>query len=163
MLQGSESRDLIREYYRLQRRARDLTGTADAEMGTSPSDTGREPGAFPVWHAARHDDVPVAVTDATCTILAESGPGENPDQRSFYVCSLRRIEMAAHLICDGCFADDANPALRLLPEWTEWCIERNGLDGDAAARSRAAAPAVAGEEDDEAVAEDDEAPFRRQE
>jgi hypothetical protein len=75
--------------------------------------------------------------------------------------------MAAHLIREGYFADDANPALRLLPEWTEWCIEQTGLDGAAAARSRqaarAAASALVDEEDDKSAAEDGEAPFRRQE
>jgi hypothetical protein len=167
MLEGSESRDLVREYYRLRRRARDLTGSADADTGSSPSDDGREPDAFLGWHAARHDDVPEAVTGATGTILAEWGPGESPDQRSFYACSPHRIEMAAHLIREGYFADDANPALRLLPEWTEWCIEQNGLDGNVAAQSRAAArvaaSALVDEEGDEPAAEDGEAPFRRQE
>jgi hypothetical protein len=107
------------------------------------------------------------VTDATGTILAEWGPGESPDQRSFYACSPHRIEMAAHLIREGYIADYANPALRLLPEWTEWCIEQTGLDGDAAARSRqaarAAASALVDDGDDEPVAEDGKAPFRRQE
>jgi hypothetical protein len=78
-----------------------------------------------------------------------------------------RIEMAAHLIREGYFAGDANPALRLLPQWTEWCIEQTGLDGVAAARSRAAARTAASglvdEADEEPVAEDGEAPFRRQE
>jgi len=157
MLQGSEPRDLIREYYRLRRRARDLTGSADADAGSSPSDDGREPDAFLDWHAARHEDVPEAVTEATGTILAEWGPGESPDQRSFFGCSPHRIEMAAHLIREGYIADDANPALRLLPEWTEWCIEQSGLDGDAAAQSRraarAAASALVDDGDDEPVAE----------
>jgi hypothetical protein len=48
-----------------------------------------------------------------------------------------------------------------------WCIERTGLDGDAAARSREAARSAASafvhDEDDEPPAEEDEAPFRRQE
>jgi hypothetical protein len=75
--------------------------------------------------------------------------------------------MAAHLIRSSYFAEYANLALRLLPEWTEWCIERTGLDGDAAVRSReaarSAASALVHDEDDEPAAEDDEAPFRRQE
>jgi hypothetical protein len=83
------------------------------------------------------------------------------------VGSPHRIEMAAHLIREGYFADYANAALRLLPEWTEWCIEQSGLDGGAAARSREAARAATSvlvdDEDDEPVAEDDEAPFRRHE
>ena len=118
------------------------------------------PAAFLGWYAARHDDVPEAVAEATGTILSEWGPHENPDERSFYACSPHRIEMAAHLIREGCFADYANPALRLLPEWTEWCIEQSGLNGDAAARSRKAARSAASVLVD---AEDDEAPFRRHE
>jgi hypothetical protein len=167
MLQGNESRDLIREYYRLQRRARDLTGSADAAAGSSPFDAGHAPDAFLNWYATRHDDVPGAVTEATAIISEEWGPHEYPDERSFYACSPHRIEMAAHLIRGSYFADHANPALRLLPEWTQWCIERTGLDGDAAARSReaarSAASALVHDEDDEPATEDDKAPFRRQE
>jgi len=64
-------------------------------------------------------------------------------------------------------ASYANPALRLLPEWTEWCIEQTGLNGDAAARPRKAARSVASvlvdDEDDESADEDDKTPFRRHE
>ena len=167
MLQGNEPRDLIREYYRLRRRARDLTGSADAAAGSSPFDAGHAPDAFLDWYATRHDDVPGAVTEATATIYEEWGPHEYADERSFYSCSPHRIEMAAHLIRGSYFADHANPALRLLPEWTQWCIERTGLDGDAAARSReaarSAASALVHDEDAEPAAEDDKPPFRRQE
>ena len=34
----------------------------------------------------------------------------------------------------------ANAALRLLPAWTQWCIEQSGLTGDLAARSPAPPP-----------------------
>ena len=47
--------------------------------------------------------------------------------------------MTARLIRDGFLPDHANEALRLLPEWTQWCIEQSGLTGHLAARSRAAA------------------------
>jgi hypothetical protein len=168
MLQGSEPRELIREYYRLRRRARDLTGPADTGAGSSPFDAGHLDDGFLGWYAARHDDVPEAVAAATDAILGEWGPQrENPDERSFYACSPHRIEMAAHLLREGYFADYANPALRLLPEWAEWCIEQSGLTADAAARSREAARSAASllvdDEGDEPAAEDDEAPFRRQE
>jgi hypothetical protein len=168
MLQGNEPRDLIREYYRLRRRARDLTGSADAAAGSSPFDAGHAPDAFLNWYATRHDDVPGAVAQATATVHEEWGPHEYPDERSFYACSPHRIEMAAHLIRGSYFADYANPALRLLPEWTQWCIERTGLEGEAAARSReaarSAASALVHDDDDEPAAEeDDKAPFRRQE
>jgi len=75
--------------------------------------------------------------------------------------------MTARLIRDGYFPDHANAALRLLPEWTQWCIGQNGLTGDFAARSRAAAlteaAALVDEETYDPAAERDEAPFRRQE
>ena len=167
MLHGNEPRELIREYYRLRRRARDLTGSADAAAGSSPFDACHVPNAFLNWYATRHGDVPAAVTQATATIQEECGPHEYPDERSFYSCSPHRIEMAAHLIRESYFADHANPALRLLPERTQWCIERTGLDGDAAARSReaarSAASALVHDEDHESAAGDDKAPFRRQE
>ena len=75
--------------------------------------------------------------------------------------------LTAHLIRAGYFPDYANAALRLLPEWTQWCIAQSGLDGDFAARSRAAAlteaAALVDEETHDPVAERNEAPFRRQE
>src|ERR1022692_1746105 len=167
MLQGREPRELIHEYYRLRRRTRDVTGSADAGAGSSPFDAGQVDDAFLDWYAARRDDVPGAVAEAAGTILTEWGPHESLDERSFCACSPHRIEMAAHLIREGYFADYANPALRLLPEWTEWCIEQSGLNGDTAARSRGAARSVASvlvdDEDDESAAEDDKAPFRRHE
>ena len=174
MLQGREPRALIREYYRLRRRARDLTGSADAGAASAPFDPGDADDAFLDWYATRHDDVPGAVAESAGTILGEWGPQENPDKRSFYACSPHRIEMAAHLIRESYFAGYANPALRLLPEWTQWCIEQSGLNEDAAARSREAARSAASalvddeddeptDEDDEPAAEDDKAPFRRHE
>jgi hypothetical protein len=75
--------------------------------------------------------------------------------------------MTARLIRDGYIPDYANTALRLLPEWTQWCIGQSGLNGDFAARSRAAAlteaAALVDEEARHPVAERDEAPFRRPE
>ena len=167
MLEGNEPRELIREYYRLRRRARELTESAEAATGSSPFDADHAPEAFLNWYATRHDDGAGAVTEAAAIVHEEWGPHEYPDERSFCACSPHRIEMAAHLIRGSYLADYANPALRLLPEWTQWCIERTGLDGDAAARSRQtarlAASALVHDEDDEPAAEDDNAPFRRQE
>ena len=124
--------------------------------------------AFLGWYATRHDDSAAKeAAEALGTILYEWGSGESPDERAFYACSPHRIEMAARLIRDGYFAEDANVALRLLPEWTEWCIEHGGLDGDAAARSREAARSAASklvdDEGDEPVSEDVTTPFRRRE
>jgi len=75
--------------------------------------------------------------------------------------------MAARLIRDGYFPGHANAARRLLPEWTQWCSGRSGLNGNFAARSRAAAlteaVALVDEEANDPAAERDEGPFRRQE
>jgi hypothetical protein len=106
------------------------------------------------------------VAEVVYTILDEWGPRAHPGERSLYACSPHRIEMAARLIRDGYFPDHANAALRLLPEWTQWCIGQSGLNGDFAARSRAAALTEAAalvDETHESAAEQNEAPFRRQE
>ena len=178
ILQGNEPRELIREYYRLRRRARSLTAAA-AGSAAAASSGGDDPGpvreAFLGWYAARHDDVPQDAADAVDTILHEWGPSAHPGERSRYACSPHRIEMAAHLIREGYFPDYANAALRLLPEWTQWCIEQSGLTADFAARSRAAALTEAAalldqethdpvdQETHDPAAERTEAPLRRQE
>jgi hypothetical protein len=171
ILEGSEPRELIREYYRLRRRARALVSSAGATAasGTAASSDGDDPGpareAFLAWYAARHGDVPPDAADAVDTILYEWGP--HPEERSRYACSPHRIEMTARLIRDGYIPGYANAALGLLPEWTQWCIGQSGLTGDFAARSRAAAlteaAALVDEETNASAAGRDEAPFRRQE
>jgi hypothetical protein len=170
MLEGNEPRELIREYYRLRRRARGLTNAtaasvAAASSGSDDRDPARE--AFLGWYAARHDDVPQDAADAVDTTLQEWGPRAHPGERSRYACSPHRIEMAARLIRDGYVPGYANAALRLLPEWTQWCIGQSGLTGDFAAWSRAAAltetAALVDEETNALAAERNEAPFRRQE
>jgi len=167
VLEGSEPRELIREYYRLRRRARDLIGSAGAGADSLSFDVSRVDQVFLAWYAARHDDIAAkAAAEALGTLLEEWGPGKSPDERAFYACSPHRIEMAAHLLRDAYFPDYANAALRLLPEWTEWCIDQSGLDGDAAARSREAAHSAASElvdDDAKRVTEDDTTPFRRPE
>jgi hypothetical protein len=149
-----------------------LTGSAGATAAsaTAASSGGDDPGPvreeFLGWYEARHDDVPQDVAEVAYTILDEWGPRAHPGERSLYACSPHRIEMAARLIRDGYFPDHANAALRLLPEWTQWCIGQSGLDGDLAARSRAAALTEAAalvDETHESAAEQNEAPFRRQE
>jgi hypothetical protein len=101
------------------------------------------------------------------TIVQEWGPPEPLDERLFYACSPHRIEMTARLIHDGYLAEDANVAPRLLPRWTQWCVEQGGLDGELAARSRGAAlteaAALVDEETAERGGERGDTPFRRQE
>ena len=179
VLQGSEPRELIREFYRLRRRARVLAAASSAgaaSPGTSggtsgafdtfdADDAGQLREAFLAWYTARHGVTPQG-EDAD-TIIQEWGPRKLPDQSWFYACSPHRIEMTAILIRDGYLAGYANAALRLLPEWTQWCIERSGLTGDFAARSRDAALTEAAtlvdEEADEGAGRRDHEPFRRRE
>jgi hypothetical protein len=175
MLEGGEPRELIREYYRLRRRAHVLSGRAGvrAAIATAASASARDYDLGPVreaflgWYAARHKDVPPGAPDAVETILEEWGPQPHAAGRSHYACSPHRIGMAARLIRDAYFPDDANEALRLLPEWTQWCIEQSGLTGALAARARAAAlteaAALVDEEKPNVAAKLDEASFRRHE
>jgi hypothetical protein len=168
LLQGYEPRELIWEYYRLRRRAHILAGSANATAATASSggdDLSPVREAFLDWYAARPEDVPEDTAEAVDTILQEWGPRALPGERSVYACSPHRIEMTARLIRDAYFPDNANAALRLLPEWTQWCIEQSGLTGDFAARSRAAAlteaAALVDEETRHPASDRDEPPFRR--
>ncbi len=170
MLEGSEPRELIWEYYRHRRRAHVL---ADATAASATASAGGDDDPNPVreaflgWYAARHGDVPQDAADAVGTILQEWGPRALPGERSRYACSPHRIEMAARLIRDVYLPDHANVALRLLPEWAQWCIGQSGLTGDFAARSRAAALtealALVDEETHHPATERNEPPFRRPE
>ena len=166
MLEGFEPRELIREYYRLRRRAHALVRSADAPASPG-GDLSPVRETFLGWHEARHGTVPQNAADAVDIILHEWGPRVDPGDRSLYACSPHRIEMAARLIRDAYLTDYANAALRLLPEWTQWCIEQNGLNADLAARSRAAAltesTALVDEEKKAQKVQRDEPPFRRQE
>jgi hypothetical protein len=157
MLQGGEPRELIREYYRLRRRARELAEAVGGEGDDAFSlDLTGERDAFLAWYAKQHDDVPDA--EDAGTIVSEWGPHRHSGERSLYECSPHRIQMAAHLIRDGYREEYADAALRLLPDWAEWCIERSGLDGAAADRSREAARQVNATDTDV-----DGEPFRRHE
>jgi hypothetical protein len=76
MLEGSEPRELIREYYRLRRRARVLAGSAGVTAASTAASSGDDdPGsareAFLGWYAAHHDDVPEDVPDIVDLILYE--------------------------------------------------------------------------------------------
>jgi hypothetical protein len=167
MLEGSEPRELIREYYRLRRRAHALVRSVGAPASSDPHDPEPVREAFLSWYASRHGDVPEDTADAVGTILYEWGPEPPLDERSRYAFSPHRIEMAARLIRDAYLPDHANAALRLLPVWTQWCIQRSGLGADLAAHSRAAALteaiALVDEEKHASAAQQNEPSFRRQE
>jgi hypothetical protein len=172
MLEGSEPRELIREYYRLRRRASALVSSAGAPAtAASPDAHDPEPvrEAFLSWYAARHGDISEETADAVGTILYQWGPEPPLGERSRYASSPHRIEMAARVIRDAYLPDHANAALRLLPEWAQWCIEQSDLTGDIAgdlaARSRAAAltESIALVDEEKYAPPANEPPFRRQE
>ena len=169
MLEGSEPRELLQEYYRLRRRAHALV-PVDVNVVMASSDTD-DPDlvheAFLSWYTARHGDAREETSDAVGTILYQWGPEPPLEERSRYASSPHRIEMAARVIRDAYPPDHANAALRLLPEWTQWCIDQSGLTGDLAARSRGAAlteaAALVDEEKRAPAVQQAEPPFRRQE
>jgi hypothetical protein len=164
MLTGFEPRELIREYYRMRRRARIFVDSADLGADEPAYDASHVQEAFLDWYATRHPGTGKEVAEAVGTIQAE-WELRSPDERSYYACSPHRIEMTARLIRNG--YDGAGPVVELLSEWTQWCIERSGLDGKAAARSleaaRVAAAVPVDDSGDGRGNEDDEGPFRRQE
>jgi hypothetical protein len=163
MLQGREPRGLIREYYRLRRRARDLTEPAGAGQAPAPFDADRAGDEFLAWLATRRDDVSEAAAEATGVILDEWGPHQIPDESLFYSCSPHRIEMAAELMRDAYPVEVGGPALQLLPEWTQWCLEHGALSAEEAARSRQAASSAASALTGGPAGETGEAAFRRPE
>jgi hypothetical protein len=176
MLQGHEPRELFREYYRLRRRAQVLVDCLpeDDEPADPVIGLEIETGPFLAWHAERYGDAPQpgklrkATADALETLLGEWGPHEQPDERSLYGCSPHRIEMTGRLVRDEFEPDYATPALQLLPDWVQWCIDRAGIDGDAATAALDAAQAEAAnlpDADEKYISprDEDRAPFRRPE
>lgn len=187
MLQGSEPPELIRELYRMRRRARALAGAvsgaapgtaaglsagADAAAGGAAGvdQFGRPASAhqvFRAWYRARHPDAPKGIAETAEMIIGEWGPGHPLDERSFYACSRFRVAMTAHLIGDGYEAAYASRAIRLLPEWTQWCAQQSGITDDRAAPSvaaaRAAAEALDKQDAEELPGPADTVPFRHRE
>ena len=165
VVDGGESRELVRELYRMRQRARALAWHAGFSAG-DPYDYSPDYHAFQGWYAGRHDAVPEDFGDTVATIVNDWGPPEYPDAGSFYACSPHRIKDTAVLLRDQYTAEYANASLHVLPEWVEWCMSQASPDEIFAARSRAAARAesMALASDDTARAEYDyEEPLRRQE
>jgi hypothetical protein len=143
-IRGDEPRGLLQEYYRGRRRARELSaslGDLPEGAGAFTIDMDKARDEFLEWYAARHgrDAVSPGMAEAVDTITDQWGPHKDVDDRVFYACSPHRIETAARLIRNGHYEEHAGPAIRLLPDWTQWCAERNDLGGDAAIRAREAA------------------------
>jgi hypothetical protein len=74
------------------------------------------------------------VSQGAETIIGEWGPHDPFDERAFFSCSPHRVEYAAHLISNGYLDDYADRAIRLLPDWVQWCAERSRISAEAADR-----------------------------
>jgi hypothetical protein len=183
MLHGNEPQELIRELYRMRRRARAIAGAASGVADGAPADgdTGRGTAgdvdqfgrpaeahnAFHAWYRARHPDAPKGIAATAEMIIGEWGPGLPLDERSFYACSPFRVAMTAHLIRDGYEPAYASRAIRLLPEWTQWCAQQSAIPGNLAAPSiaaaRSAVDALDKQDAEELPDPADTTPFRHQE
>jgi hypothetical protein len=180
MLRGSEPRELIREVYRMGRRARALAGARFGAMDGTPTDGKKVAGdadqfgrpahtreAFRNWYRERHPGAPKGIAATADTIIGEWGPGLPLDERSFYACSPFRVAMTAHMIGVEYEPAFASRAIRLLPEWTQWCAQQSGITRNLADRAiaiaRAAADELAKPDPDELPDPTDTTPFRHQE
>jgi hypothetical protein len=179
ILQGDEPRELIRELYRMRRRARALAaavpgaaegtpvnadeGAGDVDQFGRPRDARK---AFRDWYRARHPSAPKGIAATADTIIDKWGPGAL-DERSFYACSPFRVAMTAHMIGVAYEPAFASRAIRLLPEWTQWCARQSGIPENLAEPSVAIARNVADaldKQDAEELANPmDTTPFRHQE
>lgn len=180
MLRGGEPRELIRELYRMRRRARALAGTVPGAADGTPVDGDKGAGdvdqfgrpadarkAFRDWYGARHPSAPKGIVATVDTIIGEWGPGHHLDERSFYACSPFRVAMTAHLIGDNYEPSYASRAIRLLPEWTQWCAQQAGIPENLAepsvAIARTAADALDKQDAEELADPTDTMPFRHRE
>jgi hypothetical protein len=162
---GSEPRQLMREYFRLNHRAcllaeylADTSSKAIADEPPADEENGEEDAdaerpatddkmqSFLNWHSERNDASDKSrnrTALALESLVEEWTPFMSPDKEMFYACSPHRIEVTGILLRDDYDPDEANAALRLLPDWVQWCAEHTGLDAGPAARSLEAARAQA--------------------
>jgi hypothetical protein len=183
---GGEPRELLHERYRLNLRARALAGqpmddvqalswdmaqsdaaeAESAEPEKTAADEVKE--AFLAWHAERAEDssLPEGQAAEAAGLLAEEWRSFLSADEMAYGCSPHRIEMTGVGLREGLEPDLANLALRLLPDWTQWCLTRRPVDPEAAARSLAAARVQAAiVVDDHYIvgSEEEQDPFTRRE
>jgi hypothetical protein len=154
---GGEPLDLMREYFRFHPRADVLAKHLMDQSPGGPEPEAGEPEAeepeaddlgesFLAWYSGRGGataDGQGQIAEAVESILGAWGPFASPDKEMTYACSPHRIEVAGAGLRDDCEPDEANAALRLLPDWTQWCLTRNLITPQAAALAREAANAQA--------------------
>lgn len=132
--EGGEPRPMVREHYRMRRRARDIATLPGTVEIVDPDRMVEE---FSTWYESRHGETPRPVREAADIIADQWGPVQSvPDERVSRGCSPHRIRQTATLIRD-------TRVLTLLPEWTQWCIDSTGLTGEPAQRALQTAAAAA--------------------
>jgi hypothetical protein len=149
---GDETRRQMDNYYRMVRRADDLTQVLAASGRPLPERTrwlqeaqeglDVEPFVkdFQTWNATRSArPVKEEVEEEAVAALAEAWlEGSLPETR--LSCSAHRIRILQEVIAIE-WRDDplVGPVAALLPQWVRWCAERTGLDPELTARAIAAA------------------------
>jgi hypothetical protein len=171
-LLGGEPRELAREYFRLNHRALALAEYLKQQPSGQawPEERSDDlPEAFVAWYAEHVGAWPMPADQAVegvKILFNEWRSFLSADKEMSFGCSPHRIETTGGLIREGYESDDANAALRLLPEWTQWCLTHRPIDPEAAARSLEAARAQAAllvGDDHEPDSEEDRDPFIRRE
>lgn len=150
MPEGGEPDELLREYFRSRHRAQALrTEGMIIPAAEGPADgaevrTRKIRDEFRQWHADRAGTRGAKVAQAAETIIGEWGPQQFLGEDDlFRGCSPHRVEYAAHMISNGYLEDYADRALRLLPDWVQWCASRGGLSDEDTSRAVDAARTAA--------------------
>jgi hypothetical protein len=139
---GNETRTVMDNWYRSQRRADDLIGalarrgvvlppsrSLAAELDIEPAVKG-----FTEWYTARHGQGPAA--DPTEALAAEWLEGALPGTEP--VVSPRRLQFLLQLVGDWMDDDIAERVRELLPEWIRWNAAETGLPAEFVEASLAA-------------------------
>jgi hypothetical protein len=144
-LLGGEPRELMHEYFRLNHRALALAEYLKQLSPERPWQAVRSddlPEAFVAWYSDRVGGWPMPADQAVegvKILFNEWRSFLSVDKEMTFGCSPHRIETSGTLIREGYEADDANAALRLLPDWAQWCLAQRPITPEAAARSLEAA------------------------
>lgn len=143
VVQGSERRELVREFHRKLQRARALAWHKGIAVGED-YDVRPDIAAFQEWYGARHAAGARPDLAETARVIIENwGPFRYPDALTFYACSPHRIRYVAGLLRDRLTPEHASAALRLLPEWARWCLSRSGIEAGSVWERRASRAARA--------------------
>lgn len=147
VIRGDESRPVMDNWFRAQRRVHDLGRALHARGTPLPApaslfgdvETAVMTGQFTAWYADAHDTAEPD-PEAVEALAYEWMEGTLPE--TWYAASPRRVEFQLDLIGDWVPDDPVTIAVRaLLPEWVRWLGERAGLPEPLRQRALTAASA----------------------